>query len=85
MPRLIIAKTAEDAEDVYDNMYKKYGCLHGLPVTKKQWIAKVLPNDKHRSGDFQFQKRIQDINSNSMGMLCLTKNPKKVLIKGVGH
>jgi hypothetical protein len=80
MPRLIIAKTPEGAEDVYDNMHNKYGCLHGLPVTKKQWIAKVLSNDKHRSGDFQFQKKIQDINSNAMGMLCLTKNPNKLLM-----
>lgn len=81
-PRMVIAKTIDDAKEQFHRMEQKYRGEFLPPgattATKEKWLASVMKDDQHCSDDLRLLKKLQDIHSQKMGILCLTKNPKKL-------
>lgn len=84
IPRMRIGKNKEDVEREYEWAKFTYGneaLSHGATVvTKEQYVQSELQNETHNPTDLEFQMKLQAAHSKLMGILCLTKNPKKLLL-----
>lgn len=82
MPRTILVKNIEEAKKhfaIMECQARISGCQFP-PGAEEQWIDSVIPNVQHSPNDLQLQQEIQDLNSKTLGILCLAEKPDKFLM-----